>query len=214
MYYYTEEKKEFLRQMDFANELQEILKQDTFKLLLNITSNIFENKKSKHFLFFVQNITTKNTLNIVTERKKFFIYEKLLVLRNIFSNKDTNLKMKFKIYFYNWKRLLFLNPSNSFEKKLLLRKIVKEKISKQDYFSRLMKFSLMNFLNFFRNFSFKEQQNSKEKKFLISENPRNLKNFLSEEENQNEKLFDIRTIASNVNSFSFKNSEKKGFISN
>lgn len=195
--------------MDFTNRLQEILKQDTFKLLLNVTFNIFENKKTKNFLDLIQKLSTLSSFNTIIKRKKFIIYQKLLILRNVFCTKETNLRMKLKIYFYNWKRLLIVTTKNSFEKKIFLRKIVKEKISQSDYFARLMKFSLLNFLKFYKNFSEKN-----EKKIEINENNFNDNEQLSineslitkkseflnreEEEKMKNKIIDIRKISSSV----------------
>ena len=204
--------------MDFTNRLQEILKQDTFKLLLNVTFNIFHNKKIKNFLDLIQNLSTFNSLNTIMKRKKFIIYQKLLVLRNIFCIKDTNMKMKMKIYFYNWKRLLIVNCNNSFERKIFLRKIVNEKITQSDYFSRLMKFSLFNFLKFYKTFSEKNEEKENDNSFDDNNNNNNDKEiplpineslitkksefFLNENEenirNKN-KIIDIKTISSNSN---------------
>lgn len=176
--------------------------------------NIFETKKTKFFLDLTQKLFTLSSFNTIMKRKKFLIYQKLLVLRNIFCIKDTNIKMKLKIYFYNWKRLLTINNNNSFEKKIFLRKIVNEKISQSDYFTRLMKYSFINFLKFYRNFSEKnnrnyyENENEQENNYEENNNNNNEENiinnkdynFLSLEEKEKirNKIIDIRTVSSNV----------------
>ncbi len=117
-----------------------------------------------------------------------------------------------KIYFYNWKRLLIINSNNSFERKKILRKIVNEKIMQSDYFLKLMKFSLINFLRFYKNFSQEQNKNNNNGEININYNKDiyiyNKSELIyieeyeiekeKEKENIKNKIIDVRAISSNV----------------
>lgn len=142
-----------VREIDFSNRLEEILRQDTFKLLFNITCNIFENYKIKSYYEFLQSLSFSALTETIRKRKHFVLFEQLLVLRNVAINRETNLKLVLKNYFYKWKRVWKINPRFSFDKKLKLRKIITNRLKKADYFERLVKAAFFYLLRCYDKFA-------------------------------------------------------------
>lgn len=175
-----------INEIDFSNRLEEILKQDTFKLLINISSNIMNNHIMKNYCILIQRLSSNKTIEIINKRKNFIYLEKLLILRNILLHKDKNLNLIIRFYFYLWKRFQKINPINSFKRKLLIRNLINKKIKNKDYLTRLIRRAFFSLIEIHRNNP--DLKNNKTKEFYIKEKHEG--NKFSKAEDQDSKLKD------------------------
>jgi len=100
----------------------------------------------RNYSILIQRLSSNKTIQIINRRKNFVYFEKLLILRNILLNKNKTLNLKKRSHFYIWKRVLKINPTKSFERKVHLRSLINKKIKNEDYLTRLIRrafYSLM-----------------------------------------------------------------------
>lgn len=198
-----------INEIDFSKRLEEILKQDTFKLLINISANILNNHIMKNFFNLIQRLSLNKTIEIIDKRKNFVNLEKLLILRNILLNKEKNLNLIWRSYFYLWKRFVKLNHHNNFKRKLLIRNVVNKKISNQDYIKRLIRRAFYLLINidksYTKNIDHSNESNINNEVYELYNREQNHSHNLKisfkaiEEKNINHHIFkDISSIKTNV----------------
>ncbi len=194
-----------INEIDFSNRLEEIFKQDTYKLLINIINNIFNNHLMKIYYLFIEKLSSLSMNEMIKRRKNFIIMEKLLIFRNIFKNKEKNINLIIKRYFYSWKRLTKINPNSSFDKKLKIRKLISKKIHDQDYETRLIKTVFLRLLHSLKIFSNDNKYNTCDSKNINIEINRNsdkndfiIKINKELKTNTNKNIVNLPSISSNV----------------
>lgn len=141
-----------INEIDFSNRLEEILKQDTFKLLINISINIYNNHITRYYNHLIRSLLSISTNQIILKRKNYIQHEKHLVLRNILLFKEKELGIILKSYFYNWKRIIKINFLTSWDKKAILRKLVNKKIYNENFSERLLRRAFIKLINKYRSF--------------------------------------------------------------